>query len=63
MGDNLITIELDQSEAEELIRKSRTSPIEHLLPFIKLFFPEYKQPQPLDDHTSDSNESQNSNNA
>ncbi len=62
MGDNIITVELDQSEAEELIRKSRTSPIEHLLPFIKLFFPEYKQPQPLDDPTSDPNKSKESNN-
>lgn len=44
MGEKALVIELSQGEAENLIRKARTNPIEQIFPLIKLFFPMYERP-------------------
>lgn len=44
MGEKALVIELSQDEAENLIRKARTNPIEQIFPLIKLFFPQYERP-------------------
>ncbi len=44
MGKKTLVIELSQDEAENLIRKARTNPIEQIFPLIKLFFPKYERP-------------------
>lgn len=43
MGEKALVIELSQDEAENLIRKARTNPIEQIFPLIKLFFPKYER--------------------
>ncbi|WP_287588009.1 hypothetical protein, partial [Candidatus Borrarchaeum sp.] len=44
-GNNIMVIELNQEEAEDLIRKCQEKPITQLTPFIKLLFPDY-EPEP-----------------
>jgi len=44
-GNNIIVIELNQEEAEDLIRKCQEKPIAQMTPFIKLLFPDY-EPEP-----------------
>jgi hypothetical protein len=44
-GNNIIVIELNQEEAEDLIRKCQEKPITQITPFIKLLFPDY-EPEP-----------------
>ncbi|MFQ6123091.1 MAG: hypothetical protein ACE5R6_00580 [Candidatus Heimdallarchaeota archaeon] len=43
MREKALVIELSQNEAEALIRKARTHPIEQIFPLIKLFFPKYER--------------------
>jgi len=46
-GNNIMVIELNQEEAEDLIRKCQEKPIAQLTPFIKLLFPDYEpEPEP-----------------
>ncbi|MFX1465312.1 MAG: hypothetical protein ACFFA5_02425 [Promethearchaeota archaeon] len=44
-GNNIMIIELNQEEAEDLIRKCQEKPITQLTPLIKLLFPDY-EPEP-----------------
>ena len=44
-GNNIIVIELNQEEAEDLIRTCQENPLPQLLPLIKSVFPDY-EPEP-----------------
>jgi hypothetical protein len=47
ISDDLIVIELDQEEAEDLIKQCQENPITQALPLIKLVFPDYEpEPEP-----------------
>jgi hypothetical protein len=47
ISDDLIVIELNQEEAEDLIKQCQENPITQALPLIKLVFPDYEpEPEP-----------------